>query len=297
MIRARLPALPGRLRRAACVAVAIACAAPAWAQQPAGSADAWRFSLTPYVWLPTINADLAFPLPGGGGGGGGGQDGSFATEIGPNQYLTNLDFALMLNAQARRGPWSLMADYIGLRMSGERSTVRDFTIGGTLLPGPRPGVSVDTGTTTSLRADLWNLVGGHSVSDDAAHPVDVVAGVRLGRLASTVDWRLSASLGLPDGTPALDRTGSAGVSKNVTDAIVGLRGTWKIDARWSVPWYVDVGAGTSQLTWQALIGAAYAFGWGELSVAWRHLSVKGDGGSAFESVSLSGPSIGATFRF
>jgi hypothetical protein len=287
------------LRAACAAAIALAFAAPAWGQQPVGASDAWRFSLTPYIWLPTLNANISYPLPGGGTGGGGtgGQDGSLGTEIGPNDYLTNLDFALMLTAQARRGPWSLMADYIGLRTSGQGSTVKDFTIGGTVLPGPRPGVSVDTGTTSSLDADVLNLVGGYAVSSDAAHPVDVIAGVRLGRLSSTIDWRLSASLNLPDGTPTLDRAGSARVSKNVTDAIVGLRGTWRINDKWSVPWYVDVGAGTSELTWQAFVGAAYTFGWGDLTIAWRHLSLESDRDRGFGKITLSGPSVGATFRF
>ena len=308
MIRTRRPARSGLFRRVAAratctAAVAIGCAAPAWAQPASGSAEAWRFSLTPYVWLPTVNARIAYPLPGGGGGGGGAGggggigDGFLETEIGPNQYLTKLEFALMLNAQARRGPWSLAADYIGVRAAGQGSSIGGISIGGNLLPGTRPGVSVDTGISSTLRTRLWSVVGGYALATGDAHTVDVIAGMRLGQLEAGIDWRLSGSLTLPNGTPALERTGSAQVSRNVTDAIVGLRGTWKIDGNWSLPWYVDIGTGTSQFTWQALVGAAYAFGWGEVTLAYRHLSLKGDGGSAFESVTLSGPLIGATFRF
>ncbi len=35
---------------------------------------------------------------------------------------------------------------------------------------------------------------------------------------------------------------------------------------WSVPYYLDVGTGDSDLTWQGLLGLAYSFGWGDLGV-------------------------------
>jgi hypothetical protein len=94
--------------------ILLATSAPALAQSVSSSAQTstssmaapaagWRFRLTPYVWLPTINARIDYPvsgLPGGGGGGGGigggggngnGDnggllDGVIESEIGPNKY-------------------------------------------------------------------------------------------------------------------------------------------------------------------------------------------------------------------
>jgi Golgi SNAP receptor complex protein 1 len=77
--RAHPTSAGGRLR--ACIAAlagaaSLAWSAAAWAQSasPAPTAawgqQPWSFSLTPYAWLPTINANIEYPLPGGGTGGG-----------------------------------------------------------------------------------------------------------------------------------------------------------------------------------------------------------------------------------
>jgi hypothetical protein len=64
-----------------------------------------------------------------------------------------------------------------------------------------------------------------------------------------------------------------------------------------MPYYVDVGAGTSKFTWQALLGVAYTFGWGDVVLSYRHLNLQDDNNEVFRKFTLSGPSIGATFRF
>jgi hypothetical protein len=303
-----------RLR--ACVAAlagmaSFASVAPASAQSAAWAGESWAFSLTPYVWLPTINAKIAYSLPsgggggaiggGGGGGGGGGSsgllDGIVETEIGPNDYLTNLDFALMLTGEARRGRWSVLADFIGVRASGEGTNIGGISLGGGLLPGGPIDVNADAGTTTTLKATIWNIVGGYNLVSDDRNQLDAIAGVRFGKLDATLDWRLSAAVTLPDGTPVLDRSGTIGASRSPFDGVVGVRGRYRLDERWSFPYYLDVGAGSSRLTWQALAGASYAFGWGELLVMYRHLSLENESSKLFRKVTLSGPSIGATFRF
>ena len=121
--------------------------------------------------------------------------------------------------------------------------------------------------------------------------------MRFGRLEANVDWTLSASVTLPDGSPVLARSGSLGASRDVVDGVIGARGRWQIDSRWAVPWYVDVGTGTSRFTWQAFAGASYAFGWGELLLAWRHLGLQDRDREVFRRVTLGGPTLGATFRF
>lgn len=322
--RAHPTSAGGRLR--ACIAAlagaaSLAWSAAAWAQSasPAPTAawgqQPWSFSLTPYAWLPTINANIEYPLPGGGtgggagggggsggggGGGGGGSgllDGVIDTEIGPNDYLTKLNFVLMLTGEARRGRWSVLADFIGMRASGEGTRFGGVSIGGGLLPGGPIGADLDTGTTTTVKAVLWNVVGGYNLVTNDRYRLDAIAGVRFGRLESTLDWRLSASATLPDGTLVLDRSGSLGVSRSPFDGVIGVRGRYRLDERWSFPYYLDVGAGSSRLTWQGFAGASYAFSWGELLVAYRHLSLQDESRQVFRRLTLSGPSIGATFRF
>ena len=56
------------------------------------------------------------------------------------------------------------------------------------------------------------------------------------------------------------------------DVIVGIRGEFDwTSEKWSTPYYLDVGTGSSSLTWQAMAGLSYAFGWGDLLLMYRHL--------------------------
>jgi hypothetical protein len=279
---------------------------PAAFAQPAAatpaSASEWRFRITPYVWLPTINARIDYPVsstPGGGAGGGSGGllDGVIDSEIGPNKYLTKLNFAFMLSAEARRGPWVLTGDYIGIRASGLVSSVAGFKPNFGLLPEAPVIASLSAGTETRISTGLVTLMGGYQLVASPVLELDALGGVRVGRLSATMDWTLNAALNLPDGTPALQRTGSASGSKSPVDAVVGVKGIYRINERWTVPYYFDVGAGTSKLTYQAFGGLSYAFDWGNVVLAYRHLYLENDSRDIFKRFTLSGPMLGASFRF
>jgi hypothetical protein len=100
-------------------------------------ADEWHFAVTPYLWMPNIEANGAADAPPDGG--------EPAFEIGPVDYLDNLDFVLMLAGEARRGHWSLRADVIYLDFSNQRSRVKTIT-----GPGGEIEIPVDAGTTSSF---------------------------------------------------------------------------------------------------------------------------------------------------
>jgi len=262
--------------------------------------DAYRFALTPYIWLPTINANINYPvssLPNGGNGGSSGlvPDGSLSSEIGPNDYLSKLNFALMLNGEVRRGPWSATFDYIGVKATGLGSRVNSFK------PFDRPNIpvsnSVNTSTTSTLKSTLWTLTAGYELIANDRMRLDGFAGVRFGNLDTTIDWNLSAQITLPNSDRVFARQGTASNSRNFSDGIVGVRGRYRFSEQWSMPYYLDVGAGSSQFTWQAMLGASYTFGWGDVIVAYRHLSMSSDESKSVKNFELSGPMIGATFRF
>ena len=86
-------------------------------------------------------------------------------------------------------------------------------------------------------------------------------------------------------------------SADVWDAVVGFRGRAHINDRWFVPYYADVGAGDSDLTWQAMAGIGYEASWGETSLVYRHLEWdQGDDG-LLKKLSFSGPAVAFKFRF
>ena len=64
-----------------------------------------------------------------------------------------------------------------------------------------------------------------------------------------------------------------------------------------MPYHLDVGSGDSDLTWQAMVGVAYAFGWGDLGVAWRYLDYELQSGGPITHINFKGPALGATIRW
>ena len=106
-------------------------------------ADEWQYSITPYLWLPTIDGTLKYHLPPGGGGGGGGH--IVDIEVGPSDWLDLLNFGLLVNGSAKKGRFTVFSDIVYLSLTSKDSRVAsvDDTIsvpGGSCPPG-RPGAA------------------------------------------------------------------------------------------------------------------------------------------------------------
>jgi hypothetical protein len=68
------------------VLVVLLASPPAAAAQPAS--DEWRFSLMPYLWLPTIDGTLKFRTPNG--------NPEVDVKANPGDYLSEVEMAAML---------------------------------------------------------------------------------------------------------------------------------------------------------------------------------------------------------
>ena len=108
-------------------------------------------------------------------------------------------------------------------------------------------------------------------------------------------WTLLSSCGSTGRDKTAVRRLSTGVSS--WDGFVGLRGRLDINENWYVPYYLDGGLGQADFSYQAAAGVAYRFGWGDVSVLYRHLHWDFDGGEALRDITFSGPMAGAVFRF
>ena len=259
---------------------------PVAAQTAGQAADAWRFSLTPYIWLPSLDGTLTYQQPPGSGG----------PSVGVNSeaLLEALDLAFMLSGDARRGRWSIFADYIYLKLSASKSNIRSVDFNDS---GPSVAATANLGTDVTLKGSLFTLAGGYALRDGSGSRTDAIAGLRYFHVTATTDWQLSGAVNGPGPGQSFAATGSLSDTEDLWDAIVGLRGQAKIADRWSVPYYVDVGGGSSTLTWQASAGVSYAFKWGEASLAYRHLFYDQKAGKLLQDFKFSGPLLGATFRF
>jgi hypothetical protein len=252
----------------------------------AQNADDWKFSLTPYLWLPNINATFKYSVPPGTGG-------SPEVEVGPNDYLTNLNFVLMLAGEARKGRWSLFTDVVYLDISSADSQVKSVDFAGSTV-----STTIDAGTNTSLQGMVWTLGGGYTIVQTPGISLDVIGGIRYLGLQVTTDWNLTATIVGPPGSLSFPRTGSVSENEDLWDAIVGVRGRISLgEGHWSMPYYLDAGTGSSSSTWQGLLGVAYTFGWGDVTLAYRYLYYDQNDGKLIQNLSFSGPALGATFRF
>ena len=247
--------------------------------------EGWTFSLTPYLWLPNVNGTLKYALPPGGGA-------RPEVDTGPNSYLENLSFALMLAGEARKDRWSVFTDLIYLDFDGEKSAVKAVNFG-----GERIGTTLDASTKSSLTGVAWTFGGGYAALREPKHTLDVLGGARYFGLKVSSDWQLGAALSGPTGQ-VFAQSGSISQREDLWDVIVGARGRLKLgEGSWFLPYYADAGTGSSALTAQALAGIGYAFKWGEIIATYRYVyyDLKGDG--LLQDVRFAGPAFGATFRF
>ena len=253
----------------------LALALPASAQMRATD---WTWRATIYGWFPSINGNSNFRRLDGGG--------EINTDVNPEGYLSRLQFAFMGTLEARTGPWSLIGDGIYLNFGNHSSRIKSIS-----GPGGGVAIPIDSGATTNLEGFLFTLAGGYAVLRQPNASADLLAGLRYARLKSSLDWDLSTPAG------GLAKSGSTEITKGLTDGIVGARGIFDLAAPWFVPWYVDAGAGSSRFTWQAMAGIGYRFGWGDVTVVYRHLAYDFHSDRIASDISFSGPAVALSFRF
>jgi len=266
----------------------VAISLPAYAGDPAPP-DKWTFAVRPYLWAPGIDGTLKYDIPPKGDG---------AANVDFSSYiLENLNMALMLTAEARKGNWSVLTDVVYLDVESSDAKVKSVSFTG---PGGRIEVSAgaDLGTKVKLSGVLWELAGGYTVARGGNSSLDVLAGFRYLGIEAKTDWQLSGSItdNVSGGTFA--RSGSASGRVDLWDGIVGIRGTVGLGgSRWAIPYYLDVGTGASAFTWQGVAGIAYRYDWGDLQLMYRYTYYDMKEDKLLQNVSLGGPAIGLNFRF
>jgi hypothetical protein len=97
-------------------------------------------------------------------------------------------------------------------------------------------------TTSDVSVDMksWiaNAVGEFRVVGGGGSTLDVVAGLRYLSLKERLEWNFTGSLG---SLPESARSGDAQISSTIVDGIVGVKGQFRGDGGWSVPFYLDAG--------------------------------------------------------
>ncbi len=251
--------------------------------------DQWNFSITPYLWLPNVNGTLKYSIPPGGGG-------SPEVGVGPADWLEALKFAMMLAGEARKGRWAIFTDIIYLDLESNHGTVKAVDFGSTARNPV--STSLDAGTESSLKGGLWELAGSYTAVEGDILTLDVLGGFRYFSIRASTDWRLTTTVSGSGSAQSFPSSGSISQSDDLWDGIVGIRGKIRLGrSNWSLPYYLDIGTGSSDYTWQAMVGIAYGFSWGSVQFVYRHLYYDQKENKLVQNMRFEGPALGISFRF
>lgn len=223
----------------------------------ANEAGDWEHKVSIYGWLPSLDGTLKFKIP------------NEPDESADSNAIDSLDSVFMGSYETRKNEWSFLADLIYLKMSGDTE-----------------GLNSNVNLNLELTTKLYGFYGGYNLSDTNNMRIDVIAGMRY------------FSLGL-DITRSGGFIGNGTLSTSVEnyDAVIGVKGEYNINSNWYVPYQFDIGAGDSDLTWQANASLAYRFAWGDIIATYRYMHY--DKGDSFllEDFDLYGPKLGVVFHF
>jgi hypothetical protein len=265
---------------------------PSSVGQQAANASGWTFNIAPYMWLPTIRTTLNNDLPPALGG-------RVPTElsVGPGDILRHLNFATMVAADAQYGPFSVLTDFLYMNVSATSSHFRSVDFAG--LPSQPISRSVELSNGTSLNAKIWTLAGGYTVMQGDWGNFDVIAGFRYLSINSTTDFSLALTLTGPRGNGAtFGGIGSLSSSASIWNGIGGFRGRIRINnTGLFIPYYFDIGAGGSNLTWQIASGLGYQTGWAGIALTYRYLSFEQGSSAVVQHLSMGGPMVMVNFSF
>jgi hypothetical protein len=223
----------------------------------------WHFQVSPYLWLASLEGDIATlsGLP------------KVDVDASFDDILDNLDFAVMLAAEARYRRLGALVDLAYLELSVDEGT-----------PGPFFS-EVDLSTDTFFAT----IAGFYRVVDEDRGGLDLLAGARVWN----VDTVLEFKPGLLQGRRTSD-------DEAWIDPVLGARTSFRLFGPLFASAGGDIGGfgAASDFTWQA-IGTLDLVPWDWLAIraGYRHLDVDYDHGGFVWDVAMSGPIIGASLRF
>jgi len=250
------------------------CGVNSVAAESTASADQWQYNLAIYGWLPSIDGTLNYNVPPDSGG---------SVSVDASDILENLNFVFMGAFESRYNKISFAADLIYMDISNSSSTVIDV--------GPEQGEQLNVYGGLSLTAWVVTGIVGYDVVQNDRTRVALIGGVRYLTLDADTDIAIYGPG--PENPPPHHLSGS----KDLWDGIVGVRGAFLLNKNWYIPYYGDIGAGDSDLTWQLYAGIGYMFNWGDIVLGYRYLEYDEGNDKLLHDLKLYGPLLGVKFKF
>jgi opacity protein-like surface antigen len=223
----------------------------------------WSYDASIYAWFPDTNVSLGTPL------------GTVDGELSISDALQNLDFAFMGTVEARNGRWGVIGDFVYFNISPDAPTPRGLAFS---------NVVVDTKLT------MLSAYGMYRVHGDATTSVDLGFGARAYWSDITTTFV---------GNKAASRVFDT--SDNWVDPLLAARVRAQFSEKWYGALFLDAGGfGVgSDSTYQVVATVGYNINakWA-VQGGYRYLDVdKQEGDLADLNIQLSGPVIGAVYRF
>ena len=244
--------------------VGVAVAQAAEPANPGTKQSEWQFSAQPYLWMSGMKGDMGVveqvePV---------GVDLSFIDIVGA------MKFALMGNFEARKGRFVASADALFLSMgASDNIEIREVDF---------LDVELDT------RTFIATMAAGYRAVDQPGVSLDVLAGPRIYSMKTSLDLE------------GPNRSFSGSKTETWVDPVIAVRFDAALSENWSVRAYGDVGGFgiASDHTWQLSGAVDYRISrrW-SLSAGWRHLDIDFDHNGFVFDAAMSGPILGAIYRF
>ena len=246
--------------------------------------NSWRFSISPYIWAVGVSGTVSTD-----------DNISKTTNLSPSDVISDIKGGVMITGEAHKGNWGVGLDLLNANLGGHPSK----TSTGTLPNGVR--VNADLSTKSNLKDTAITAAAMYTFVNKPSLYLDGLLGARYISTTVTVNANLNLT-GTVDG----QYVGSKNIVRNpsmttsTTDPIIGLKGRYRIaDSAWYLPYYGDIGSGggTTNLTWQAMLGVGKAYNWGDLMLGYRALYYDMKSAGSLQKVTFQGFNLGATFHF
>ena len=249
-----------RACKSQCAALVIAsCISAAPSVAVAQSDRNTHFIFSPYLWAPATK----------GTSGVGGQttpvDASFS------DIVHHLNLGFMAAFEIRRGQTFALIDGFYVALGADENP-----------PGP-----ILTNVSIKLHQFMMQPAIGYTAIQRSWGGIDALGGIRV--------WHVSADLTFEpsNGTPH-----TASGDQSWADGYIGSRLRYEPAGRWHLSLLGDVGAGGSNLTWEAVGGAGYDVSTCcTVKLGYRHLDVDYESSEFVNDLYMTGPILGFSWRF
>jgi hypothetical protein len=227
------------------------------------SPDQWEFGVEVYLWGASI---------------GGTTSTNSGLEVSFGDLLKDLEMGFMGAVGAKKGKWLLLGDVVYLDVEQKESKTYNVA-----------NMPVPVSSKVELKGGVITLAGGYAVMQTEAHTLNLLVGARYLDLDTDLSFNVG---GIPE-----ERSGSG----DAWDAIIGVKGQADFAEKWYLSYYLDVGTGDTDFTWQGSAAVGYQFKPVDVVVGYRYLAWDFDDGDplakALSDLEFHGPFAGVKWVF